>query len=61
VLVAVLAILLAVVTAFSRLYLAIHFPTDIVASIVFSAAAFIAIEALWRRFVQPVPAEVTAG
>jgi membrane-associated phospholipid phosphatase len=57
VIVAVLAILLAAVTAFSRVYLAIHYPTDIVASLVFAAAAFIAIEALWRRFVQPAQAQ----
>jgi membrane-associated phospholipid phosphatase len=48
-LVAVLAIVLVLVTSFSRIYLAIHFPTDIVASLVFAAAAFIAIETLWRR------------
>lgn len=53
--VAVLAILLTLATAISRLYLGIHYPTDVVASIVFAAAAFIAIEALWRRFVNPAP------
>ena len=58
--VAVLAILLAAVTSFSRIYLAIHYPTDIVASLVFAAAAFVAVEALWRRFVQATPAPVEA-
>ena len=59
--VAVLAILLALLTSFTRIYLAIHFPTDIAASLLFSAAAFIAIEALWRRFVgTPTPAPTTA-
>ena len=66
VVVAVLAILLALVTSFSRIYLAIHFPTDIAASLVFSAAAFIAIETLWRRIVgtraaAPAQVEPAAG
>lgn len=50
VLVAVLAILLALVTAGSRVYLGVHYPTDAVASLVYSAGAFVGIEALWRRF-----------
>jgi membrane-associated phospholipid phosphatase len=59
--IAVLAILLALVTSFSRIYLAIHFPTDIVASLVFAAAAFIAIEALWRRIVGTRPVTARRG
>lgn len=58
--VAVFAILVSVSTALSRIYLGIHYPTDVVASLVFAAAAFIAIETLWRRFVTPTsvaPAE----
>jgi membrane-associated phospholipid phosphatase len=50
VIVAVLAILLALVTAASRVYLGVHYPTDAVASLVYSAAAFVGVEALWRRF-----------
>ena len=46
----VLAILLTLVTAASRVYLGIHYPTDAIASIVFAAAAFVAIEAIWRRY-----------
>ena len=57
----VLAILISLATAVSRIYLGIHYPTDVVASLVFAAAAFIAIEALWRRFASPVPAEVAAN
>jgi membrane-associated phospholipid phosphatase len=53
--VAVLAILVALATALSRIYLGIHYPTDVVASLVFAAAAFVALEALWRRFVEPAP------
>jgi membrane-associated phospholipid phosphatase len=53
--VAVVAILLALATSISRIYLGIHYPTDVVASLVFAAAAFVAIEALWRRFVNPAP------
>ena len=52
-LVAVLGILLIAIVCFSRIYLAIHFPTDVAASVVFAVAAFVAIEALWRRFAQP--------
>ncbi|HEY1530888.1 MAG TPA: phosphatase PAP2 family protein [Galbitalea sp.] len=48
--VAVLAILLILVTAGSRLYLGIHYPLDVVASLVFGLAAFIGIEAIWRRW-----------
>lgn len=55
--VAILAILLAFATSVSRIYLGIHYPTDVLASLVFAAAAFIAIEALWRRFT--TPAQVT--
>jgi undecaprenyl-diphosphatase len=55
--VAVLAILLSLATALSRIYLGIHYPTDVVASVVFAAAAFIAIEALWRRFVESAPVQ----
>jgi undecaprenyl-diphosphatase len=46
----VLAILLAVITAATRVYLGIHYPTDALASLVFGVAAFIAIEAIWRRY-----------
>lgn len=46
----VLAILLAVITAATRVYLGIHYPTDALASLVFGAAAFIGIEAIWRRY-----------
>jgi undecaprenyl-diphosphatase len=53
--VAIVAILLSLATAISRIYLGIHYPTDVLASLVFAAAAFIAIEALWRRFVNPAP------
>jgi membrane-associated phospholipid phosphatase len=50
VIVAVLAILLALVTAGSRIYLGIHYPTDAVASLVFGVAAFVGIETVWRRY-----------
>ncbi|HMH58903.1 MAG TPA: phosphatase PAP2 family protein [Galbitalea sp.] len=50
VVVAVLAILLALITAGTRVYLGIHYPTDALASLVFGAAAFVGIEAIWRRY-----------
>ena len=50
VIVAILAVILSVGTAWTRVYLGIHYPTDAIASLVYSAAAFIAIEALWRQF-----------
>jgi membrane-associated phospholipid phosphatase len=50
VIIGVLAVILALVTAASRVYLGVHYPTDAVASLVYSAAAFIGIEAIWRRF-----------
>ena len=50
VVIAVGAVLLALVTAATRVYLGVHFPTDVVASLIYSAAAFVAIEVLWRRY-----------
>jgi undecaprenyl-diphosphatase len=44
------AVLLSLVTAATRVYLGVHFPTDVVASLIYSAAAFIAIEILWQRY-----------
>jgi membrane-associated phospholipid phosphatase len=48
--IAVLAVVLALGTALTRVYLGVHYPTDVVASLVYAAAAFIGLEALWRRF-----------
>jgi membrane-associated phospholipid phosphatase len=50
VVIAVLAILLALITAGTRIYLGIHYPTDALASLVFGVAAFVGIETLWRRY-----------
>lgn len=48
--IAVLAVILAVGTAATRVYLGVHYPTDAIASLVYSAAAFLAIELVWRQF-----------
>jgi undecaprenyl-diphosphatase len=48
--VGVLAVLLSLVTAVSRVYLGVHYPTDALVSLLYAAVAFIAVEALWRRF-----------
>jgi undecaprenyl-diphosphatase len=50
VIIEVVAVLLALVTAATRVYLGIHYPADAIASLVFAAAAFVAIEAIWRRY-----------
>jgi membrane-associated phospholipid phosphatase len=50
VIILVLAILLALITAGTRIYLGIHYPTDALASLVFGVAAFIGIETIWRRY-----------
>jgi membrane-associated phospholipid phosphatase len=50
VVIAVGAVILALITSATRVYLGVHFPTDVVASLVYSAAAFVAIEVLWRRY-----------
>jgi membrane-associated phospholipid phosphatase len=50
VIVLVLAILLALITAGTRVYLGIHYPTDALASLVFAVAAFIGVETIWRRY-----------
>jgi len=50
VIVGILAVILSVGTAWTRVYLGIHYPSDAIASLVYSAAAFVAIEALWRQF-----------
>jgi membrane-associated phospholipid phosphatase len=50
IIVGVLAVLLALITAVTRVYLGIHYPSDAIASLVFAAAAFVAIEAIWRRY-----------
>jgi membrane-associated phospholipid phosphatase len=54
VIILVLAILLALITAGSRIYLGIHYPTDALASLVFGVAAFVGTETLWRRYARGI-------
>ena len=50
VIIAVLAVLLALITAASRVYIGVHYPTDALASLVFGVAAFVGVETVWRRW-----------
>ena len=43
------AAVIAVATALSRMYLGVHYPTDVVASLVYSTAAVTLLNAVWQR------------
>lgn len=51
----ILGTLLMLITAFSRLVLAVHFPTDVLASLIVCPLFVIAIDILWKRFVSTPP------
>lgn len=45
---------LAFVVAWSRLYIGVHYPTDVVASFVAATAAVVLLAGLWNRFAAPL-------
>ncbi len=56
------ALVLAVLIAFSRLYLYVHFPTDVLAGILLGVLCGVLSAAVWRRWLLPgFPAMVSTG
>ncbi|HNP15307.1 MAG: phosphatase PAP2 family protein [Cryobacterium sp.] len=53
-LVVVAGILLAVAVALSRVYLGVHYVSDVTASLLYSAIAVSILAALWNRYIQPL-------
>ncbi|RAX17013.1 phosphatase PAP2 family protein [Pseudarthrobacter sp. AG30] len=49
-LVAAAGALMAVIVAWSRLYVGVHYPTDVAASFLAASAAFVLLAGLWNRF-----------
>ena len=47
---AVAAALMALVVAWSRLYIGVHYPTDVAASFLAASAAVVLLAGLWNRF-----------
>jgi membrane-associated phospholipid phosphatase len=59
----ILGVALGLMVAVSRVYLGVHYPTDVVASLVYSVAAVTIINITWARFIAPrwsrSPASIT--
>jgi undecaprenyl-diphosphatase len=49
----VVAVGVAILTGLSRVYLGVHYPTDVVGSWAYACAAVLLLDRLWRRFVLP--------
>lgn len=52
---AVAAALMALVVAWSRLYIGVHYPTDVAASFLAAGAAVVLLAGLWNRFAPRIP------
>ncbi|MFF1881291.1 phosphatase PAP2 family protein [Pseudarthrobacter sp. NPDC058196] len=63
-LVAAAGAVMAVTVAWSRLYIGVHYPTDVVASFLAASAAFVLLAGLWNRYAprlfDRLPASLTA-
>ncbi|WP_211882284.1 phosphatase PAP2 family protein [Pseudarthrobacter albicanus] len=51
---AVAAALMALVVAWSRLYIGVHYPSDVAASFLAASAAVVLLAGLWNRFTPPI-------
>ena len=52
---AVAAAVMALVVAWSRLYIGVHYPTDVAASFLAASAAVVLLAGLWNRFAPRIP------
>lgn len=58
---AVAALVMALVVAWSRLYIGVHYPTDVAASFLAASAAAILLAGLWNRYAPPLVERLPAG
>ncbi len=53
-LIAVAGIAMALIVAWSRVYVGVHYPTDVAASFLAASAAVVLVAGLWNRFAPPI-------
>ena len=56
----IFAVIMAVVIAFSRLYLYVHFPSDVLAGAVFGVLMALLTEKIVEKYLPKMPSKVTA-